>query len=270
MSFNVQTWKAQINGRAPGWRQRFAAASVPSVYASLGAAALWPVVAATTAGDWGAMAALGGVVGGGHQVAALVQTWQDEADGARQLASRVQEPALQKELDAILAKLGVVTAVHDALPAADRAWFVATLRQELAQLGNASRYTAVLKGSGALAQGDNAVAVGERGVHVGGSVQGSIITGDGNTIMTGGAGPVAALPPALAPLRHNLSRYFDISELSGLCFDMGIPFDDLPGQTRTEKAQALVALCYRDDRLPELLALCRQYRPHGDWTYPDR
>jgi len=45
-------------------------------------------------------------------------------------------------------------------------------------------YHAVLKGSGAIAQGEGATAVGAGGVVVGGNVSGNIVTGDGNTITT--------------------------------------------------------------------------------------
>ncbi|MCB0012595.1 MAG: hypothetical protein KDE34_11860, partial [Anaerolineales bacterium] len=47
-------------------------------------------------------------------------------------------------------------------------------------------YRAKVKGSGAVAQGPGATAVGERGVSVGGSVGGSIVTGDRNRITSVG------------------------------------------------------------------------------------
>jgi hypothetical protein len=58
---------------------------------------------------------------------------------------------------------------------------------------------------------------------------------------------------------------FDKSELNGLCFDLGIAADDLPGETRTTLAQALVAYCYRRQRLPDLVNRCHALRPHTDW-----
>jgi hypothetical protein len=127
-------------------------------------------------------------------------------------------------------------------------------------------YTAVLHGGGAIAQGEGATAVGERGVNVGGNVGGTIVTGSGNVINTGetAASPVS-LPPALAPWRDKLVRHFNKSELKALCFDLGVAHDDLPGDTRSELAQALVAYCHRQERLPDLLQQCRTKRPHVAW-----
>jgi hypothetical protein len=128
-------------------------------------------------------------------------------------------------------------------------------------------YQATLHGRGAIAQGEGATAVGERGVLVTGNDTGPIITGSGNTIYSGGTAvdPVA-IPRCLAPLRDQLARLFDKSELNGLCFDLGMAADDLPGETHTALAQALVAHCYRQELLPELLAYGRNLRPHANWS----
>lgn len=127
-------------------------------------------------------------------------------------------------------------------------------------------YAAKVGGGGAIAQGPGSTAVGERGVNIGGNVGGPIITGSGNVIHTGrAAGSAASLPPELAELRNKLTRYFNKSELKGLCFDLGVAHDDLPSETRTELAQALVAYCYARDRLPELRQRCRAERPRVAW-----
>jgi hypothetical protein len=128
-------------------------------------------------------------------------------------------------------------------------------------------YQANVKGGGAVAQGQGATAVGSRGINIGGNVGGPIITGSGNVIHTGRSpGSSVTLPPTLAPLRDKLARYFNRSELKGLCFDLGVAYDDLPGETRTELAQALVEHCHQRGRLPELLRRCQVERPHVDWT----
>ena len=135
----------------------------------------------------------------------------------------------------------------------------------VAQLAQAQRTAsqADLSGGGAIAQGPGATAVGERSVYVGGSVSGSIITGD-NVTFYGGSTP-APLPAELAPLRDQLLRTFNLAELNGLCFDLGIDFESLAGQTRPEKAQSLVAYCDRHNRMDELLARVRALRPHVEW-----
>lgn len=122
-----------------------------------------------------------------------------------------------------------------------------------------------LEGSGAISQGSGD-ALGERAVKAR-DVQGSIVTGSQNVFYTGrSSASSAALPPNLAPLRDKLVEYFNKSELEALCFRLGLPSDDLPGETRTELAQALIEYCHRRDRLPELLRRCQAERPQVDWS----
>lgn len=126
-------------------------------------------------------------------------------------------------------------------------------------------YQANLTGSGAIAQGPGSTAVGERGVLVGGNVGGPIVTGSGNVIHTGRSASALTLPPTLASLRDKLVQTFNKSELKALCFDLRVAHDDLPAETRTELAQALVDYCHRHDRLPDLLRRASQERPHIAW-----
>jgi hypothetical protein len=120
-------------------------------------------------------------------------------------------------------------------------------------------------GGGAAAVGERATAIGERGVQAG-NVGGSIITGSGNVIHTGRSpASSVSLPPSLAVLRDKLTSYFNKSELKALCFDLGVAHDDLPGETRTELAQALVEHCHERGRLPELIGRCQTERPRVDW-----
>ncbi len=72
-------------------------------------------------------------------------------------------------------------------------------------------------------------------------------------------------------LRSLLIESFDLEELHSLCFDLGINFDSLAGSTIDSKARELIAYCQRHLRLPDLLAACRQQRPHIDWPdLPDQ
>lgn len=151
--------------------------------------------------------------------------------------------------------------------------FAAQLKELLAQYqaeakayaATGATYSATLKGSGAIAQGGGD-ALGQGAVKAG-DVHGAIITGSGNVIHTGRAsGSPVSLPPTLAPLRDKLTHYFNKGELKTLCFDLGVAYDDLPGDTRTELAQALVEYCHERGRLPELVRRCQAERPHVEWS----
>lgn len=62
-----------------------------------------------------------------------------------------------------------------------------------------------------------------------------------------------------------LNQHFDREELRTLCFQLGIDYDDLPAEGRANKARELVKLLSRQDRLPALVALCKELRPNADW-----
>ncbi len=66
-------------------------------------------------------------------------------------------------------------------------------------------------------------------------------------------------------LRRILARYFNAGELRTLCFDLGIDYDDLPGEGKTDKARGLVSYLERRDRIPELIKLGKQVRPNAPW-----
>lgn len=69
----------------------------------------------------------------------------------------------------------------------------------------------------------------------------------------------------LSTLRELLNQQFDTNELRQLCFDLAIEYENLPGETRAIKAQALIAHCLRHQHLPELLQQCTQLRPKTSW-----
>ena len=204
MPFDLTTWKTTLRERLPGWKQRMAEYGVNSVYASLCAFTLWPVVEAAKGGEWAALAELGKVLAGigGNLVASRLDKWKDEVDAARQLAVDAKtDPALREELDKVLRTLETVTQARDALSADDRQWFTETLRTELTQLGNLSRFKAHLKGAGGIAQGKRAAAAGKRGVANTGTITHSLISTGGNPTLTIMSGP--SLPDA----QDALARY---------------------------------------------------------------
>ncbi|MGE0680806.1 MAG: hypothetical protein AB7P69_07840 [Candidatus Binatia bacterium] len=104
MPFDLTTWKATVRERLTNWRQRMQGFGVNSVYGSLCAMTLWPVVQAATGEDISAGMALGGVLSsvGTNLVANCIQGWKDEADAARDIEAELSNPAFHTELDAIL------------------------------------------------------------------------------------------------------------------------------------------------------------------------
>ncbi|WP_420645799.1 GTP-binding protein [Candidatus Leptofilum sp.] len=62
-----------------------------------------------------------------------------------------------------------------------------------------------------------------------------------------------------------LNSYFKQNELETLCFDLGIDFENLPGNTKEEKARELMLFCEREDRIHDLQEAVRERRPHIEW-----
>ena len=62
-------------------------------------------------------------------------------------------------------------------------------------------------------------------------------------------------------LRKMIVACFNASELRTLCFDLGVEYDDLPGEGRADKARELVAYFERRGRIRELEEHCRRARP---------
>ena len=83
----------------------------------------------------------------------------------------------------------------------------------------------------------------------------------------GGLAPIEGLPDRerLVALRQVLVSRFDEGELRTLCFDMGICYDDLPGQGRADRARELVAYLERRGRIPELGTVGQRLRPDVPW-----
>ncbi|MCB9434143.1 MAG: hypothetical protein H6668_19395 [Ardenticatenaceae bacterium] len=71
-----------------------------------------------------------------------------------------------------------------------------------------------------------------------------------------------------AQLHPLLTKYFSMSELHQLAFDLGIEWEEMPGQTRSEKVRSFIGYADRADRLVDLIALARRERPHVDWPEP--
>jgi len=75
--------------------------------------------------------------------------------------------------------------------------------------------------------------------------------------------------PAQREMRNRLfkglNKYFSEAEVKELCFELGVEYADLEGDTRRGKNRALVGFYERQNRLEELQGACREARPAGNW-----
>ena len=62
------------------------------------------------------------------------------------------------------------------------------------------------------------------------------------------------MPKPINPqsLVKTIRSQFSVPEIRNLCFDLGIPHEEIAGDTVSEKARELVLYCQRRNRLPEL------------------
>jgi len=66
-------------------------------------------------------------------------------------------------------------------------------------------------------------------------------------------------------LREAIETFLNDSELSTLCFDMNIDYENLPGEGKQAKVRELIAYCERSGRIQELLENCKGLRPNVQW-----
>lgn len=67
-------------------------------------------------------------------------------------------------------------------------------------------------------------------------------------------------------LREQLSLLFNIDEIKTLCFDLGIEYENIPGDTLDGKTRELVNYCYKKGMLSKLLLECANSHPHINWN----
>jgi len=73
---------------------------------------------------------------------------------------------------------------------------------------------------------------------------------------------------AIRLLRQQIGLHFDLEDLRLLTFDLGLDWDEIPGQRKSNRIQSLIYTVRHQDRLAELLTLLREERPSAVW--PDR
>lgn len=69
----------------------------------------------------------------------------------------------------------------------------------------------------------------------------------------------------LKRIRDCIVAHFDDSEFRTLCFDIGINYDDLEGETISDKTRELVLMMNRNGRCDELVEYCKSKRPKVDF-----
>ena len=69
-----------------------------------------------------------------------------------------------------------------------------------------------------------------------------------------------------AALRQKLAAHFSLEEMGDLCFDLGVPAEEIPGRTQSARAREMLDYFARRKRLPELLAALRERREDVDWV----
>lgn len=70
----------------------------------------------------------------------------------------------------------------------------------------------------------------------------------------------------LVHIRTQLVQHFNLDEVQTLCFDLGIQYDNLAGDTLNSKARELVKYCYRHDLLPSLIRQCQSVHVDVQWV----
>jgi hypothetical protein len=69
----------------------------------------------------------------------------------------------------------------------------------------------------------------------------------------------------LVDLRQIFTNRFSEGELRALCFDLGVDYNNLPGQGRSDKVIELISFLERRRRIPELVNVLKQLRPDISW-----
>ena len=75
----------------------------------------------------------------------------------------------------------------------------------------------------------------------------------------------AAAPAPLLDFREQLYQSFNIEELQDICFEIGLEFEDLPGDTKKSKVRELVLMAERQAFMARLVKTCQRLRPNIAW-----
>ena len=69
----------------------------------------------------------------------------------------------------------------------------------------------------------------------------------------------------LATLHKNIDKYFNFAEVRNLCFEMGVDYENIPGNMKSAFIRNLIVSLARKGQLQEMVDLLRMQRPHVPW-----
>lgn len=72
----------------------------------------------------------------------------------------------------------------------------------------------------------------------------------------------------LPRLQKQLGKHFSLNEIRDLCLDMRIEYEEIPGETRNDKARELILYCERRNQIDNLGLFLRDLRPNVKWDVP--
>ncbi|MFC1764632.1 SUMF1/EgtB/PvdO family nonheme iron enzyme [Planctomycetota bacterium] len=175
MEFLAQ-WRYGVQKWLVGWGKAFEVGSAHAIYGTLAASSLLPIYEAVQNGAsnekiLGAAYTLAGVLGA-NLVAGRLGKWRDtamtEPEFIQDVTDSLDDPVFREQADEIVEKLDVFATVVAEVPSNLQESLRQILSRELEQLGNLSRFAAVL--------GDNSVAI--QGDHNKQVQNGQLIEGD--------------------------------------------------------------------------------------------
>lgn len=70
----------------------------------------------------------------------------------------------------------------------------------------------------------------------------------------------------LAHLRKQLAATLTLEEVRTLCADLGLDYEELPGETKSAKCRELVKESYRKGKLDDLIGHCQKDFPDATWV----
>jgi hypothetical protein len=92
-----------------------------------------------------------------------------------------------------------------------------------------------------------------------------VIPGLGLRAVAEAADEEASWRAYLIEMRRILTTRFSDGELRTLCFDLGVDYENLPGQGKADKARELISHLERRQRIAALVAIVRAQRPDIAW-----